>query len=260
MTTSLDRLLEMMAQLRDAQKGCGWSRLQDFDSITRYTLEEAYELIAAIDAKDWNHVKEEMGDMLFQLIFYAQMAQEKNLFNFDDVILSLQDKLKRRVPHVFSDTPSDTDAAQAEQNWNDVKAQEKMNASTITGAKRDFGDKTSPALIRAYEVTKQAEDDKLTWRNATDIHRAIHDEALEVAAAETPEHIAEEIGDLLWSVVGLARHHRVNPERALQKSTNKFIRRWEKMTELAAANEQKLSELDPAVLDDYWMLAKAKED
>lgn len=217
----IERLIGIMARLRGPD-GCEWDRAQTFATIAPYTIEEAYEVADAIERGDVAELKDELGDLLLQVVFHSRIAEEAGAFAFDDVVAAISDKMERRHPHIFGDT-----AEGGHHLWEEVKAAEraaKGESSTLDGVARGL-----PALLRAEKLQKRARRVGFDWPNATGSRAKIDEELAEVEAAETPEHVSEEIGDLLFAVVNWARHQGVDPEAALRAANAKFERRFRAM-------------------------------
>ena len=223
------RLLQVMGQLRDPETGCSWDKKQDFASLIPYTLEEAYEVVDAIERDDMQDLKAELGDLLFQVVFHSQIAEEQGLFNFEQVAESIADKLVRRHPHVFSDVVYANEAEQ-KNAWEAFKALEREakeveNHTILSGVAKNL-----PALVQCKKIQDRAANHGFDWPDVEPVYDKVLEELDEVKDAwlsGDQEHIEEEIGDLLLVAVNLARHMQVNPEQALKKSTEKFTRRFE---------------------------------
>ena len=230
------RLLTIMARLRDPDSGCPWDIEQDFKSIAPYTIEEAYEVADAIERVDINDLKEELGDLLLQVVFHAQMAKEKNAFTFDDVVNALCDKLVYRHPHVFGDQ-SAKNAAEVVTIWDTRKNSEKKNDSAIDGVTLGL-----PALLRAQKLQKKAGKAGFVWPDAESAWKKLEEELEEVKTAEGKDHQAEEIGDLLFCIVNYARLCGHDTEDILSKTNKKFESRFKAMESALAGKNKKLSE------------------
>ena len=223
----MGRLLAIMARLRDPERGCEWDREQTFATIAPYTIEEAYEVADAIERDDMADLKDELGDLLLQVVFHARIAEESGAFAFDDVAGAIADKMERRHPHIFGDGTGS--AAQ----WEQIKADErgaKGHASALDGVALGL-----PALLRAEKLQKRAARIGFDWPNAEGPRAKIDEELAEVAAAESNAERAEEIGDLLFAVVNWARHEGVDAEAALRAANAKFEGRFRAMEALGGA-------------------------
>ena len=237
MTRPIDDLLAIMARLRDPDRGCPWDREQDFRSIAPYTIEEAYEVADAIERADMGSLKDELGDLLLQVVFHARMAEEAGLFAFDDVVAAIADKMVRRHPHVFGDVEITSVAAQNEA-WEAHKAAERHAqggaASVVDGVALAL-----PALLRAAKISRRAARIGFDWDGARAVIPKIAEEVAEVEAEldgnGSPAALEEEIGDLLFAVANFARKLDVEPETALRRATAKFERRF-RQVESAPAN------------------------
>lgn len=261
-TLDIDNLLTIMAQLRDPKNGCPWDLKQDFDSIVPYTIEEAYEVADAIDQKNWVDVKEELGDLLFQVVFYSQLAKEQGLFDFDDVVTGISDKLTRRHPHVFSDTQFDNEAA-VKQNWEAEKAKERAQKLQDESLLANIP-LALPALTRADKIQQRCASQGFDWDTLGPVVDKVTEELDEVMAEviQTPQDqhkIAEEMGDLLFSVVNLSRHLDVKPEHALQQANKKFERRFRQVEKNVLEQGKSLNQCSLTELDFEWDRVKQHE-
>jgi MazG family protein len=219
----IERLLEIMARLRGPD-GCPWDREQTHASIKPQLVEECYEVLEAIDAESPAMLKEELGDLLLHVVFHAQLADEAGHFNFDDLTCAINDKLVRRHPHVFGEAKAH-DAAAVRVAWDAIKAKEKPERSgPLDGIPRHL-----PALMRAHEIGRKAAKVGFDWPDSQGPLAKIHEEVDELAAETDPERTEEELGDLLFALANFARHRHLDPEQALTRATDKFIRRFEAM-------------------------------
>jgi len=246
------RLLEIMRRLRDPESGCPWDRQQDAQSLSRYTLEEAYEVVAAIEQRDSHALRGELGDLLFQVVFLAQLASEQGEYGFDDVAGGIADKLTRRHPHVFAG-----EGPEAHARWESLKAEERRERG-VTGALGDVP-LALPALMRASKLGKRAAAVGFDWQDAEGPRQKVLEELAEVQAAlagEGGSTVEDEIGDLLMAATSLARHLKVDPETALRRANGRFEQRFSLMETLAAARGVQLNGLDAAALDALWNEAK----
>jgi MazG family protein len=227
----IDRLLAIMARLRDPERGCPWDKEQDFASIAPYTIEEAYEVADAIERGDMAALKDELGDLLLQVVFHARMAQEAGLFGFDDVAAAIADKMVRRHPHVFGDAEIASVAAQNEA-WEAHKAAERA-ANGDADSVLDGVALALPALLRAAKISRRAARIGFDWPNARAVILKIHEEIAELEAEldrRAPlAAVEEELGDLLFAAANLARKLEVEPETALRRATAKFERRFRRV-------------------------------
>lgn len=224
-TDDIAALVEIMARLRDPATGCPWDVQQDFASIAPYTIEEAYEVADAIAQNDMAGLCNELGDLLLQVVFHSRMAQEAGHFALPDVIAAICDKMVRRHPHVFGD-------GEASPGWEVIKAAERADKDTDTSALAGVA-LALPALLRAEKIQKRAARTGFDWPDLTGVTAKIEEELAEVQDATTPEHRQEEVGDLLFAVVNLARHLKIDPEEALRGANAKFERRFRSMEHMA---------------------------
>lgn len=220
-----------MARLRDRDTGCPWDIAQNFATIAPYTIEEAYEVADAIERNDLDALKDELGDLLLQVVFHSQMASEQSAFTLQDVVNGICDKMVRRHPHVFGDISAASH--EVPDNWETIKAAERSDNddnSALAGVALAL-----PALLRAQKFKKRAARTGFDWPDQSGVRDKIIEELDEVSEATTAEHVAEEIGDLLFAVVNLARFHQVDAEHALKQANTKFERRFRDM-ELSAGD------------------------
>ena len=249
----IPRLLEIMRRLRDPDTGCPWDIEQDFATIAPYTIEEAYEVADAIDREAWNELKGELGDLLFQSVFHAQMASEKGLFDFDEVADTMSDKIVARHPHVFGDESRDKSADQQTRDWETIKAAEragKAQKGTLDGVAIGL-----PALLRALKLQKRAARVGFDWPDTSHVMSKIVEEAKELEEARdtlTETEVAEEFGDLLFVMVNLGRHLGLDPENALRATNAKFTRRFEQVEEKLAARGTTPSKSTLEEMDALW--------
>jgi len=244
----MQRLLEVMRALRDPATGCAWDRAQDSRSLARYTLEEACELIAAIESGDAGALRDELGDLLFQVVFHAQLASERGEYDFDAVAHAIADKLERRHPHVFGGT-----GQREAVDWERVKADER--AARGSAGRLDDIPLTLPALARAAKLGKRAAGLGFDWPDASGARAKVLEELAEVDAAQRGEgtsSVEDELGDLLLAATSLARHLKVDPETALRRANARFESRFRAMEALAQARGLALEDLGPAGLDALW--------
>ncbi len=255
---SLARLRAIMAALRDPETGCPWDIEQDFTTIAPYTIEEAYEVADAIEKRDWPALQGELGDLLLQVVYHSQMAQEAGHFSLDDVTRAISDKMVARHPHVFGDDSRDKSAEQQVQDWERVKAAERA-ARAATGVLDDVA-LGLPALMRAVKLQKRAARVGFDWPDVGEVLDKIVEEAREVTEARatlTQTEITEELGDLFFVMANLARHLNVDPEEALRAANAKFTRRFEYIEAALAAEGRKPADSNLAEMDALWNAAKA---
>lgn len=255
--SGISRLLAIMARLRDPETGCPWDLEQDFATIAPYTLEEAYEVADAITREDWPDLRGELGDLLFQTVYHAQMASEAGHFTFADVVETISDKMITRHPHVFGDRSRDKTAEQQTKDWEAQKAQERGPARTLDGIAL-----TLPALTRALKLQNRAARVGFDWPSTEEVLDKLIEEAREVTEArDTLSHdaLTEEIGDLLFVMANLARHLKVDPEAALRAANLKFTRRFARIEDWLAEANKTPAQSDLAEMDTLWNRAKAEE-
>ncbi len=259
-----------MSQLRDPATGCPWDIKQTFNSLIPYTIEEAYEVAQAIEDKDYPDLKGELGDLLFQVVFYAQLGKEQSLFDFNDIIDGICTKLISRHPHVFSDAQFETEA-QIKQNWERQKAAERQSKDSTSTSVLDDIPLAIPALSRAYKIQKRAASVGFDW---PDIHGAfdkVSEEIEEVkaelllneSANKTNDHsnidaIADELGDLYFALTNVTRHLGLNPEQVIKAANNKFEKRFRQVENIATSNNTQISETSLEQLDIWWEQAKSE--
>jgi ATP diphosphatase len=256
-------LLRVMQRLRDPQTGCPWDIRQDFKSIVPSTLEECYELVQAIEHEDYPHVAEELGDVLFQVIFYAQLGAERGLFSFNTIVATLVEKLVRRHPHVFADGAIEGVVARratvddVKQSWEAIKQLER-DGKDQPGILADVP-VALPALPRAQKLQKRAALVNFDWPDTAAVLDKLQEEIDELRramATQNESEIAEEMGDVLFTCVNLARHLGLDAEASLRSASGKFEQRFANMEAIAAADNTPLAGMDEVQLDDLWERAK----
>ena len=254
------RLTEIMARLRDPVSGCPWDLEQSFATIAPYTVEEAYEVADAIRRQDWAGLQGELGDLLFQSVYHAQMAAEAGHFTFADVVQGISDKMVARHPHVFGDESRDKTAADQSRDWERIKAAERAGSpdkGVLGGVALGL-----PALTRAVKLQARAARVGFDWPSTDEVLAKIVEEAGELTEARdrlTQAEVEEEFGDLLFVVANLARHLKVDPEAALRSANAKFIRRFASVESALAAMGKRPEDSDLAEMDTLWDAAKAAE-
>ncbi|MBI1418301.1 MAG: nucleoside triphosphate pyrophosphohydrolase [Limimaricola sp.] len=254
------RLIEIMARLRHPETGCPWDLEQDFDTIAPYTLEEAHEVADAIARKAWDELPGELGDLLFQAVYHARMAEEAGLFDFADVARTIANKMVARHPHVFGDESREKSAEQQTQDWERIKAAERAGQAqrrTLDGVALAL-----PALTRAVKLQNRAARVGFDWPSTDEVVAKVAEEARELVEAREslgPAEIEEEFGDLLFVMANLARHLKVDPEAALRAANAKFTRRFAYIEDQLAARGKAPSDSDLAEMDALWNAAKAAE-
>ena len=256
----LSRLLEIMARLRDPDTGCPWDVEQTFATIAPYTIEEAYEVADAIEREAWDELKGELGDLLFQSVFHAQMAAEAGHFDFHDVANAMSDKMVARHPHVFGDDSNAKSAEQQTRDWETVKAAERAAKGT-QGALDDVAIGL-PALLRAVKLQKRAARVGFDWPETTQVLDKIIEESRELVEARDTlgqSEIEEEFGDLLFVMANLARHLKVDPEAALRAANAKFLRRFKGVEARLAEMGKHPEDSTLSEMDALWDAVKAAE-
>ena len=248
-----------MALLRSPQ-GCPWDREQTFDSIKPHTLEETYEVFDAIERRHWPDLKDELGDLLLQVLFYAQMAQEAGHFSFEDVAKNLNNKLIRRHPHIFVGAEA-ADSSAVVRNWNQIKQAERNGSPSAAAGLLDTVPRSVPALLEAAKLGSRAAKVGFDWPDSKGLLSKLREEILEIEQEldrSDQQALEEELGDLLFTSVHLARHLRIDSESALRRANAKFRERFQSM-EQAAGGTSALSNLTPAQLENLWTDAKRRE-
>lgn len=243
----VDPLLKIMRQLRDPETGCEWDKVQTFQSIAPYTIEESYEVSDAIERNDIDALKDELGDLLLQVVFHSQIATDEGHFEFKDVVDAICSKMERRHPHIFGD-------AENSPGWEEIKAAERNeqgSASALDGVAIAL-----PALLRAQKIQKRAARVGFDWPDIKQVMDKVHEELEEIEEASTPTEVEEEIGDLLFATVNLARHNGISAENALKEATKKFTARFESVEEQAG---ESLEKLPLEKLEEFWQRAKEIE-
>ena len=259
-TAGITRLLQIMARLRDPETGCPWDIEQDFDSIAPYTIEEAYEVADAIERRDFAELEGELGDLLLQAVYHAQMAEEARHFTFQSVVRTISNKMVARHPHVFGDDSRDKSAEQQVADWEAIKAVERAGRAqrgTLDGVAIGL-----PALLRAEKLQKRAARVGFDWPSTDQVLDKIVEEAGELVAARdtlTQAEVFEEYGDLMFVMANLGRHLGIAPEDALRAANAKFTRRFEGVEARLAEQGKTPNESDLAEMDALWDAVKAEE-
>jgi nucleoside triphosphate diphosphatase len=257
----IDRLLEIMAALRDPQIGCPWDLKQSFATIAPYTIEEAYEVADAIARDDFADIKDELGDLLFQVVFHARMAEEQGAFDFGSVVEAITAKMIRRHPHIFGDK-RDLSPDNVKNLWAKIKAEEKAGKAQEDRGLLSDVPATLPGLTRAVKLQNKASSVGFDWNDARLVLEKIREEADEIEAVldtKDATAIQDEIGDLLFAVANLARHAGADPEAAIRGTNAKFMRRFGYIESEVARRGEKLGEVSLAEMDALWNEAKARE-
>ena len=253
----MDRLREIMRRLRDKASGCPWDIEQTFATIAPYTIEEAHEVADAIDREAWGELPGELGDLLLQVVFHSQMAEEAGLFGFDDVARVICDKMLARHPHVFGDESRDKSAAQQTVDWEKIKAAERGPARVLDGVALAL-----PGLTRAVKLQKRAARVGFDWPTTDEVLDKLREEMAELVEARdtlTEEEVLEEMGDLLFVMANLARHMGVDPEAALRGANAKFTRRFGKIEDWLAEQGKTPDQSDLAEMDALWNRVRAED-
>jgi len=258
--SDLDRLLTIMARLRDPECGCPWDLEQDFHSIAPYTVEEAFEVADAIAREDMDDLRDELGDLLFQVVYHAQMARESGAFDFEDVAAGICEKMIRRHPHVFGDVEV-SDARQQTRAWAAHKDAERAMRGVRRESALDGLPRGMPALARAQKLGRRAAGIGFDWEDGGGVMEKLDEELHELQAARRGDGVvAEEIGDLLFTIVNLCRHEGIDAEGALRSANAKFERRFRALETILSAGNRTLEELDPAALEGLWESVKGNEE
>ena len=254
-----ERLVEIMARLR-APDGCPWDREQTFDSIKPYLLEETYEVLDSIDARDWNGLADELGDLILQAVFFAQMASEEGKFTIRESLDAINEKLVRRHPHIFADGDAKT-ADEVKARWDEIKDGEKLAQGKPKQGLLESISRSQPAAVEATHLTKKAATVGFDWDTSEQVIEKLHEELNEIAEARangTPEELEGEVGDLLFVVVNLARFLKVDAEQALRKTNAKFRRRFAHVERGIAASGKTMQAATLDEMEALWQDAKHK--
>ena len=262
-TYSMQDLLALMQQLRDPENGCPWDKKQTLQSLTAYTIEEAYEVVDSIEQHDLGGLQSELGDLLFQVVFYAQLAQEQGLFNFQDVVNTISEKLVRRHPHVFAGKDF-ADVAAVSANWEAEKAKERQEKDADAISVLDDIPQSLPALMRAAKIQKRCATVGFDWHELPPVIEKIHEELNEVMAEiNQPERdkkaLGEELGDLLFANVNLVRHLGFDPEKILRAGNHKFERRFRALEQIVQSQGRTLKACSLDELEAVWQQVKQME-
>ena len=253
MSDQLTRLLAIMATLRDPVRGCEWDKVQTFATIAPYTIEEAYEVADAIEREAMDELRGELGDLLFQVVFHARMAEEAGLFAFDDVARAIADKMEARHPHIFGDEGGAMDKAR----WEDIKAAERQSEGATSAL--DGVAHALPALMRAEKLQKRAARVGFDWPDTTGPKKSLAEELDELDAAETEAERLLEAGDVLFAAVNVVRRYGVDPEQALKATNAKFERRFRAMERMAETESTDFAALTLDQQEEYWQRVKRME-
>lgn len=260
MSHPIEHLLAVMAQLRNPEGGCPWDLEQDFHTIAPYTIEEAYEVADAIELEDRAALKDELGDLLFQVVFHARMAEEEGSFAFEDVVAAIVEKMERRHPHVFGDA-NERNAEEQTKAWEEIKAKERADKGVALSA-LDGIPMALPAATRALKLQKRAARVGFDWNSIPAVKNQIEEEVGELVEAVTSadkDAIEDEFGDLMFCMVNLARHLDVDAEKALRRCNAKFDRRFRFVEQAISANGSSMSEATLDQMESQWRAAKRHE-
>lgn len=260
----IDELIEITARLR-SKNGCNWDKKQTYESLKEFIIEEAYEVVDAVESKNFEHVKEELGDLLFNIVFYAQIASEDEKFSIGDVAKDISEKLIRRHPHVFN-VPANLTPDEVLANWNKIKQQEKIN-NPKPDSVLDGIPKSLPSIIRAEKLQKSAGKVGFDWKNVEDVKKKLQEEIQELykeieksSNADNQNKIEDELGDVLFSVINLSRFLKISPEVALNRANLKFTSRFQFIEKEVKAMNKNLEDMTLEEMDKIWDKAKLNEN
>ena len=254
---SINKIRKIIQILRDPDDGCPWDLKQNFNSLAPYTIEEAYELVDAIEQNDIKSIKSELGDLLLQIILISQIASDNHYFNFDDVAEDISEKMIRRHPQIFDYSYDLNDFPQ--DSWERIKNIEKSKKANINNHLLDTIEKNIPAMLRSIKIQKKASSMKFDWKDLNDVINKVDEELSELKEAidnKNKLHIEEELGDLLFTIVNLSRHLKLDPEQTLRKSNNKFISRFNIMENILDEKKIEWHDLKKSDLLNLWNKAK----
>ncbi|WP_435952368.1 nucleoside triphosphate pyrophosphohydrolase [Dryocola sp. BD626] len=259
--TQITRLLDIMKRLRDPETGCPWDREQTFATIAPHTLEETYEVLDAISREDFVDLRGELGDLLFQVVFYAQMAQEEGRFDFEDICAAISDKLERRHPHIFGDAVANS-STEVLERWERIKTEERAEKAQHSAL--DDIPAALPALMRAQKIQRRCSSVGFDWTTLGPVLDKVHEEIDEVMheaqqAVVDEAKLEEEVGDLLFATVNLARHLGTKAETALQKANLKFERRFRQVESIIAAQGLEMTDATLDQMESAWQQVKRQE-
>lgn len=252
-------LLEIMKQLRDKDNGCPWDKQQTFETISKYTIEEAYEVVEAINNKDWENLNEELGDLLLQVVYHSQIAHELGMFEFHEVVKNISTKMISRHPHIFGNKNKKQSLEQQIKDWEEIKDIEKKKKTNNKGYLLDNIPKALPALIRAEKLQKKAAEVKFDWVETREVLDKINEESSELINAIdnlNQAEIEEELGDILFTIVNLSRKLKVDPEKALNRTNEKFRYRLNGIEDELNKLGKSFKEIDPDLLETLWEAQK----
>lgn len=257
----IDELIDIMVRLR-SENGCNWDKKQTYDTLREFIIEEAYEVVDAVESKNFEHMKEELGDLLFNIVFYAQIASEDEKFSIADVAKDISEKLIRRHPHVFN-VPANLTPDEVLANWNKIKQQEKINnpkpESILDGIPKSL-----PSILRAEKLQKSAAKVGFDWANVEDVKNKLHEEIeelyREIESKSNQDKIEDELGDVLFSVINLSRFLKISPEVALNRANLKFTSRFQFIEKEAKTTNKNLEDMTLEEMDQIWDKAKLNEN
>lgn len=257
-STQFERLVQIMKRLRSPNGGCPWDLEQDHKTLKQYLIEETYEVLDAIDMNDPRELREELGDVLLQVVFHAQIADDNKQFNIEDVAKEISDKMVRRHPHVFGDTIVDG-SGEVLKNWDEIKKIEKAGKAKVEKSILDSVSKNLPALFENFKISKKVAKQGFEWKKPSDVFDKIAEEITEVKVAikrKKKNEIEEELGDLLFAVSNLCRVHKINPEIALRAANQKFRRRFAGMEKRIKDEKRSFKELTFKAWNELWEKVK----
>lgn len=257
---SMQALIELMARLRDPQTGCPWDQAQTMASIVPHTIEEAYEVAEAIEAGNWQEIRSELGDLLFQVVFYARIAQELGKFDFADIASGVTEKMIRRHPHVFGDAKINSTEEQS-QLWENIKAEERTSDAGPPASVLDGIGEGLPSTVRARKLQNRAARVGFDWPDHHGVVDKIAEELQELEdaiAAGNQDEVESEMGDILFVCINLSRHLKVDPDAALRRTSRKFVQRFQLMEQMAQAQSTELADLPLEQQEALWQAAKRR--
>jgi len=254
LNNNLNKLCDTISRLRDPVLGCPWDKVQNFNSLAPFVIEEAYEVLEAIINQDWGELETELGDLLLQTVFHAQIASEKNLFDMSSIIKKVNQKMIDRHPHVFNSVTSTRSIEEQKSEWENFKQKERSKKNK-NGVFDDISN-SLPALKRSIKIQQRAAKKGFDWDQVQKVYEKLDEEILELKKSTNPENIREEVGDILFTVVNLARYLDVDPEEALFRSNAKFINRFERIESILKNESKVFKELTEIEKDKLWEQVK----
>lgn len=262
-STAIEQLTQVVKKLRDPENGCPWDLKQTHESLLKYLIEESYEFVQAVEDKEDTQMKDEIGDVLLQVLLHCQLASERGAFDLESVAHNLKEKLVRRHPHVFGENPSKITSEQVKEQWQEIKSEERKDQQKEYAINKKH--LAAPALLSAHKIGAMTSKLNFDWQEASQVLYKVEEEWQELKEEIVPEvelnneRIAEEMGDFLFSTAQLARHANLNPEEVLRQANKKFIRRFNRVEELMNAEGFEFEQLNQKQLDQYWYQAKMEE-